>query len=952
MLSSAETRKPPFAGKRRLPRSPCLQCDYALQPTTHTGGRTDSADVSASRVPCCHLARDPHHGPCRALFDRLAHGRPNRAVLSSALRLLVRLVIVFGAIRPGALPAAEPRYTSLEAALAPGLATALAATGVRADLETTDSSHGAIFERAGSGGFSREPVALLHWTEGFLKLDSADDDALVFHAVALEQLCQPRRALAVLARRKPTAPYNHAIAALVAAKCRLTLGQIGAAQDLIATAKPGGENLRNAFADDLAATREKLSALDRPQWEKTLKPFFRGEAIDASKATPELARYALEAGALDAAHQLAVVLVEKNPRDDRVRELFLDVVQRAVVGVGEADSAFCAVGVLPAIAHARARPSDASRWHEALDLARRAAIPGQPSAETFATLIHEAKAAGASVVREAALMPLYQAKSPLELTRAAAALDARCREDRELGRRVEALELAHGAWLPALAAARAKPADGALWRAALDAVRPRPWMGDEKASAYDSVITLADDAEHPQPIARLKFDLSQREEGYGLIAKIRDALPHTAQEPDLPGYIDEVVARHWNRPRTTLGFNSALDTAAKPFLAEADLATGELRAAINPLATPEAQAAAWLAHGVPGEAEKILAPRLRDPALDAAARGRAWRLQAQVLAVSGRFPEAVLAADRAAFLTGADLTTWRERLIAQTAAAADPDGIAGLAEQLAKQPTEPKLWARLAEEWCKENTFAPHNALRAAAAALVLDPKNENARIAQARALAAFVFVEPGKSDGLVPPQIANGSHYLGEKFFPAALRDAALRQIAKSPETEPAYWTYQIANFRETDPLRRAATTKAWLARLAPLVAKHPTLTPAQATIARLEAENRGHAEQAERTRAAALAAQAAAARTQARSAAPAEIPGVIGGLDFRVSEPKSPPRTQAQQGPSTAAPQGRWRWCVRCSGTGYRFATQEYYENGRLRRDTVKKNCDTCYGKGTLPY
>jgi hypothetical protein len=52
--------------------------------------------------------------------------------------------------------------------------------------------------------------------------------------------------------------------------------------------------------------------------------------------------------------------------------------------------------------------------------------------------------------------------------------------------------------------------------------------------------------------------------------------------------------------------------------------------------------------------------------------------------------------------------------------------------------------------------------------------------------------------------------------------------------------------------------------------------------------------------------------------------------------------------------AAEPRWRWCMRCSGTGYRTVWEDAQDpyTGRYRRAQVNKPCDRCWGKGTLPY
>ncbi len=640
-----------------------------------------------------------------------------------------------------------------------------------------------------SGPANPEVIA---FSEAFIAAQTDDTELRRARAEVWLQMAQATRALRELDRVTAKDARAPGILRLRARALRF-LGRLAEAVEA-ARAGAGGEGYD---AEQCAALLQELTP-QLPAWEK---------ATGASRT--ERAQVALDCGALNVAHELARAALEKNLGDGAARAVLLKTYDPL-----EPDTPALTVAINQrraplAAAYARQHPAEENVWRNAVVYAAAALTAAGPNdVASFRNLLRDATAAGQSFPGEELRLKVISTDDPAALARIADEEFGPLSENPDvqwlLDQRRLLLNRAHAA----LVAAQAEPRERVRWEIALATAREEIEAGHLAGATYRTFVepALAAGHEFPAEIARAKLYAADTDND--LIDAVRETLPDTREHPDLEATIAKLLARRITAVAPdSLALTSTLTTDATPIFDELTYLPAMTKAAIRDLHAGLDRVRMWIQLGAPAAA---LAELEESPA-DLKASAHGWLLRAQLYRELGRYPEGLLALDRARFLTGKSgplpnseqlhgvaLASLRVDLLAAAQGAARH--VDDLAARINSSPDDAALWGQLARAWMADPLYCIPKALKAAARARALDPKQSDALRAEFEALR----VQAQR----VPNEIAE------------ALTPLLLERLEHLPKDD---WTLRLKLIRSAPYKERIFYAHRWLNELAPQIKNVP---------------------------------------------------------------------------------------------------------------------------------
>lgn len=617
------------------------------------------------------------------------------------------------------------RAESLEALLAPVVDAEIKRAAAHPPTEAATREDLIQAADLSSGPTNPEVIA---WSDALVAAQPADPGLRRARAEVWRLLAQPTRGLAEIDRIAPAERTSEIL--LLRARLLRLLGRMAdAISDAQAAAKDDGY-----YAEQSAELLKELTA-QAPAWQ-TVK------AAPAADASAALA--AFECGALDVAHTLARAALERNVGDAVAREVLLK-----IYATLEPDTPALTVAINQrraplAAAHARTHPTEENVWRDAVHFAASALTAEGPNdLAFFRNLLRDAAAAGQSFPGEELRLKVLSTDDAATLAKIADDDFSALSEYPDVQEMLVARRLHANVARAALTVARAQPTNRALWQTALATARTEIEAGRLPGGTYRNFVAEASAAGHAFTAEEPRAQLYAAETDNELIEAVREVLPATREHPDLETTINALVSRRILRvPPDSLGFTSALTTDASPIFDERTYLPPTTQSAIHQLHAGLERVRMWIQLGAPAAA---LAELEQSPA-ELKSSASAWLLRAQLYRALGRFPEGLLAIDRARFLSGktgtisnaetidrVPVASLRVDLLASAQGASNH--IVPLEEQLARTPDDAALWGKLALAWLDDPLYCIPKALKAAARARALDPKQPDALRAEFEAL-------------------------------------------------------------------------------------------------------------------------------------------------------------------------------------------------------------------------
>lgn len=648
-------------------------------------------------------------------------------MIRSLLRLAAGLLLFF--------PAAS-RAQTLETLLAPAVAAALKRAAAQLPPGERPSREELLQSADASMGIDKVTVLVL--SEALLREQPADANLRRARASLWLRLAQPTRALAELqplSAQDARAPE----VALLRARILQFQGDLPAA---LAAAKLGAvdDSYFASQARELAAT---LAAL-QSRWAQAVQPLLARIPATADGAA---ARAACEVGAFNLAHAVASAALERNAADTAARQALLDAYASLELPTPALRAIVARRRAPLAAAYARRHPQEENVWRTAVACAAEAVTAEGPNEIAFLrSLLRDAQAAGQEFPAEQCLLEIIATDDPAALARLAETAAG------PLAERPDYAEILHerrlllqpdNPGLKAVAAARAQANERRLWLEAFRALRPEIESDRLPARVYEETVAAAAAAGHAFPAEAQRARLYAADSDLALIEAVRDALPATREQPDLDDTIDALLRRRILAVRPdSLGFFTNLTTDTPPAFDESTYLPAGVPAAMAKEPPGLGRVRLWVSLGAPASA----LTELDRCAASVRATPEAWILRAQLLHALGRYPEGLLAIDRARFLAGrSGLIENRERLDGVAVASLHVDllasaqsasrHIAPLEEQLQAEPDNAALWGRLALAWIDQPLHCIPKAAKAAARARALVRDQPEARRAEFEAL-------------------------------------------------------------------------------------------------------------------------------------------------------------------------------------------------------------------------
>ncbi len=690
-----------------------------------------------------------------------------------------------GALAALCLSSLSLRAETLEALLAPTIdaeikraaAHPLAEPATREDLiQAADLS---------SGPTNPEVIA---WSDALVAANPADAALRRARAKVWLQLAQGSRALRELDALDATeAQADESL--LLRARVQRFLGHMSEA---LAAAQAGAK-IEGYYGEQCAALAKEVA--DQSSLWQTVP--------NAPASNARAAFAAGECGALDVAHHRARTVLAQQVGDATARATLLK-----IYAALEPDTPALTVAINQrraphAAAHARTHPTEENVWRDAVYFAASALTAEGPNdLAFFRNLLRDATAAGQSFPGEELRLKVLSADDPAALAKIADEDFSALSEYPDVQEMLVARRLYTNVAHVALTAARAQPTNRALWATALATARTEIEADRLPGGTYRNFVAEASAAGHAFAAEEPRAQLYAAETDAELIDAVREVLPATREHPDLETTITALVSRRILRvPPDSLGFSSALSTDASPIFDERTYLPPSTQSAIHQLHAGLERVRMWIKLGAPAAA---LAELEQSPA-DVKSSASAWLLRAQLYRALGRFPEGMLAIDRARFLSGktgtisnaetidrVPVASLRVDLLASAQGASNH--IVPLEEELARTPDDAALWGKLALAWLDDPLYCIPKALKAAARARALDPKQPDALRAEFEALRLQAQRVP---DELV------------EVFAPLMLE-----RIEHLPKDD---WMLRLKLIRSMPYKLRALYGRKWMEELAP---------------------------------------------------------------------------------------------------------------------------------------